>query len=402
MHEDIFILNAARVHLSEKNIQILNEILDNGVDWNTIYKKASVHNVTTFIYYSLTKHGLAGNVPPDVYKKFQADYYETAVRNSMLIDELARLSSIIGEKFISLKGTHLVQELYPTFGVRSMCDIDILVEKKHVRQIWSRLQNHGYKDSLPIQIEHFGFQYTPAIQEQIFKSKVHSKIYDRRLPYHLSPLISGKVSLDVHWNIFQKDKFYPVTEKVWQSAVFLKDNMYVLSNEMLLVHLCSHFYKHFNNNCTSLRALCDINEFMYKYADALNWNEVKDVTQKAGLFNQVTEPLTCAYLLLGTDVPEAFISNKLFLNKNITLDLLSVVKVEQRRSPLLCHLSMLKKIYNPVEFIELVFRTVVPVKEWVRCIYKVSNSEKLWKAYFKYWKYLIDKHLLFRQVNLGR
>lgn len=53
MDEEEFILNAARLNLSDENIARLKDLSTKDLDWNLLSKKASFHGVTTFIYYSL-------------------------------------------------------------------------------------------------------------------------------------------------------------------------------------------------------------------------------------------------------------------------------------------------------------------------------------------------------------
>ena len=75
MNEDTFILNAARINLSEQNISILKEISSNGMDWDSFEKIASRHGVNTYIYYSLTNNGLTEILPKEICNKLKTASY---------------------------------------------------------------------------------------------------------------------------------------------------------------------------------------------------------------------------------------------------------------------------------------------------------------------------------------
>lgn len=388
MNEDDFILNAARTKLSEGNIASMKQISKNGIDWESFEKKAFFHGVGSFIYYSLTNYGLASIIPQNIYDNFKTYYYMIAVKNTALLEELKRVSSIIKDKIILLKGSDLIQNLYPNIAIRSMGDIDILVEKKDVKKIWNNLQSYGFQNSAPL----------PSLQ--IYKSKAHTKIAKNQpLSHHLPPLYSDKLVIEIHWNLFAESSLYFITEKAWEAIYQFKDNLYVLSNEMRLVHLSSHFQKHMKNGYI-LRALCDINEVVTRYADTIDWQKVEEICSNSEALNEVIVTLTYAHLLLKTPVPKEFISEKIRNGKNITLDLLAV-RDNKRKSVLVQQLMLLKYLDQPIDIITFIFRIFVPVKEWINAQYNTKTGSELGLAYFKYWSYLFNRHILKKDVKIG-
>ena len=48
-----------------------------------------------------------------------------------------------------------------------------------------------------------------------------------------------------------------------------------------------------------------------------------------------------------------------------------------------------------------IFRTFVPVKKWMADKYDVTTKGKLFKAYLKYWQYLINVHVFKKEVKIG-
>ncbi len=368
MHEDKFILNAARLTLTAEHISNLKRISGNDIDWAELERKACIHGVGTFIYYSLKNNNLSHLIPSEIFKRFQENFYRNAIRNSIFIEGIDSLSSIIDNKIILLKGAYLIQYLYPNIAIRSMCDIDILVEKEKVKKNWNKLVDHGFKlgDSLP-------------------KSTVHEKN-----ACHLPSLYSGQFMTEVHWNLFGGERFYAVTQKAWSNFRHLKNNIYSLSDEMLLIHLCVHFYKHLKN-AAGMRMLCDINELILKVDHTINWNEIDELCSDQDLRNEVSQALTYTHILLNTPIPSLFIDEKIGVKKEINLDSLTV---GNQKSVFGRYLSILSRFKQPSDRIQYVFRTIFPIKSWMKATYEIKSSIELAVAYYKYWRYMFRRHIL--------
>ena len=392
MNENDFILNASRTHLSDDNISVLKDLSCQNIDWSSFAEKASIHGVTTLIYYSLTSHGLSQLIPSNIYKRFQENYYRVARENSIFIDKIDKLSRIIKDKIILLKGADLIQTLYPNIALRSMCDIDILVEKERVKDIWNKLKSNGY-----IQI------LLPP------KSTVHNKRMNyKHMDYkhmHLPALYDGKCCVEVHWNLFELQDFYNVTKMAWKTAISLDSNnkIHRLSNEFLLIHLCSHFYCH-AKSIPILRMLCDINELILKHGDTIDWIEINEICADSELKNEVVTVLTYAHVLLKTPVPANFLNDKLINENSINLDSLLKVRhvtLQNKKNTLRLYFSTLRSLDKSTDKLIFVFRTFIPVKEWMNAKYNTKTVSELGLAYFKYWSYLFKRHILKKDIDIG-
>jgi hypothetical protein len=387
MHEDNFILNAARLNLSEENIAALKKIPKKNIDWPLFEKKARAHGVDTFIYYSLKNHNLSELIPPETYKRFQKHYYEVAYQNSVFIDEVDKISAIIDDKIVLLKGIDLIQSLYPNIAIRSMVDIDILVDSEKDVEIWDKLKINGFAE--------------PEIG--ICKSSSHR---ERPTPksnerfHNLPGLSNGKFYLEVHWNIFQREQFSDETKMAWDKAVPIDFNKKLsrLSSEFLLVHLCCHLYFH-KHQFVLLRMICDINELIIKQNGFINWEEVNEIGAKPELKNALTTALTYAHVLLQTPVPENFFNNSLIIEKTITLDVL--LSGDSDKSHFSHYLAVLKSIGKPSDQIKFVFRTIVPSREWMNENYQAQSGIKLVMAYMKYWLFQLNTNIIRRGIRNG-
>jgi len=387
MQEDNFILNAARLNLSEENIAALKKILKKNIDWPLFEMKARVHGVDTFIYYSLKNHNLSELIPPETYKRFQEHYYEIAYQNSVFLDEVDKLSAIINDKIVLLKGMDLIQSLYPNIAIRSMSDIDILVDSEKDKEVWNKLKKNGFAE--------------PDIG--VCKSSLHRRnpiqISSERF-HNLPDLTNGKCHLEVHWNIFQSPHFFTETKMAWEKAIPIKADQktYRLSNEFLLAHLCSHLYFH-KHQYVILRMICDINELIIQQKDPINWNEIDEICNNTELKNIIITALTYPRVLLKTPVPANFINENIVFEKTFNLDVL--LKGQMQRSHTSYYLDVLKSISNPSDKIKYIYKTIIPSKEWMRENYHTQSGIKLVMAYIKYWSFQLNTNIIKRGIRNG-
>lgn len=409
MHEDKFILNAARLNLSQENISVLKEISSNGIDWDSFEKKASMHGVSTFIYYSLTNQCLSDLIPEIILNNFKRRYYATAIRNMQLLEKLKKIAYNTKCRLILLKGMDLIQNLYPNIAIRSMSDIDILVEKENTQRLWNSLKNIGFL-------------------EMSNKSGFNHKL-EFQYNGHLPALYSDNVVVEVHWYLFGKDfidkNFLDITTKSCDISGLEKNNFYVFTNEVRLIHLCLHFCLHLENGAI-LRMLCDINEIILKYSNTINWRIIDKICTDLDLTPFVYPILTYANILMHTPVPESLLSIPLLNDASVTLDSLLTGRVKSlqkilnnftpknnelinksleirpkiRRNKLSNHIFYLSKLDNLSDKLIYIFRLFFPVKEWMQMKnYNTSNSFHLGLSYLKYCNNMFNRHVLKRSIS---
>jgi hypothetical protein len=393
MFEEEFIINASRLNFTEDNIKTLR-IISNEIDWSAFEKKACIHGVEMFIYYSLKNSNLFDLVPADVFKRFQESYYQNALRNLMFIEEIKRLSEIIPYKIVLLKGADLIQTLYPNIAIRFMGDIDILLEKDKIVDSWNAMQSNGFVLS---------DQPEPLVHKPlVHKSLVHRKLTIKNKNKHLPPLNRQKCNVEIHWNLFNRIEDYNVTCKALQKTISLNSSKHIhtLSIEFLIIHLCSHFCAH-GNHFIPLRMLCDINELILKHSKTINWNEIKKICINTELKNEVTISLTYTYIFFKTPIPINFINKKLINSNFLSLNSLLDEHLFSERISKSTFFPNLKKCHNIYDKIVFLFRTIVPVKEWMNTTYNTHTHAEIVMAYFKYWLYLFNRHILKREVHYG-
>ncbi|MFA7359825.1 MAG: nucleotidyltransferase family protein [Candidatus Kapaibacterium sp.] len=360
----------ARTRLSDERIRDVKDIAGHELDWNSVLKKAEAHDVSSLIYYALKEHSLAEYVPADFLEKTKLKYYDNAVRNIAAEKAVTRLSEVIEHKIVFVKGADLFQSLYPSTGIRSMGDVDILVEKEHAEAVWYSLVKNGFTS-----------EEGPEIQ---YRSEMHENLCS-----HLPKLMTDAFTVEVHWNIFGIAKLYPVTQTSFEKAVQVRDNIYVLSNEMKLVHLCNHFRRHLRSGA-SLRHLCDINELIVKHGNEINWDDIDSAINNTDIKSDVSAALTYASEFLGTEVPEKYI-DKDVINSN-TFELGMVLKMNTgTNGEVEVFRNKFKSIPGIQNKLSYLYRIAIPPRKWVTASFGNNDSDSLAKSYSKYYSYLFKK-----------
>ena len=394
MNEEKFILNAARLDLSDENIARLKDISSKDIDWDLLFKKASFHGVSTFIYYSLKKHNLTHLLPADLFNKLKENYHLVGLKNIKFLKKIHELSNIIEEKIVLLKGGYLINNFYPDIGIRSMCDIDVLVEKERAADIWNLLKSKGFVQGGPN-------------RQSMAKSNVHDKVIQF---HHLDLLFSENCAIEIHSNLFENHDFFYETEMAFKKAISINSNntLYRLSNEFFLIHLCSHFYLHnylHKQIGKNLRMLCDINEFILKRGHEIDWNEINEVCFDPELKNRISTTLTYAYYFLQTPVPANFIRKNLLNEGSISIDSLinnNMAAIQKQKSNLARFFFRLKRFDKRIDRLIFVFRTLIPGKEWIKAQYNAKNFRELIMSYFSYWSDIFTRYILNRDVKSSK
>jgi len=390
MNEEKFILNAARLDLSDENVTVLTAMSDK-VDPDLLFRKAFFHGVTPLIYYSLKKHNLTQLLSADLFDKFKEHYHQTVLTNLKFIKKTNELSKILEEKIVLLKGAHLIHNFYPDIGIRSMSDIDVLVEIERADAVFNTLKSNGFVRQGPNR---------QSIITSTAKSTVHNKV----VPFHhLDILSSDHCDIEIHTNLFEYHDFYYLTKEALKKAVLIKPdrNLYRLSNEFFLIHLCNHFFLHnylHKQKGKNLRMLCDINEFILQRDADIDWDEINDMCSESEQQDRVSTVLTYANHFLQTPVPENFIQKDIINENLISIDCLANYNspaIKKQRDNLNRFFFRLGKFDNPFEVFVFVFRTLFPASEWINNNFNTRNNTKGWlTGYFRYWSDLFTRYVL--------
>ncbi|MDQ2800010.1 MAG: nucleotidyltransferase family protein, partial [Armatimonadota bacterium] len=141
-------------------------------EWARFSELAGAHRVQPLAYQAFKAD--AATVPPDVMSRLQAEAQRCWIHSTMLAQELARISRLLGGEGIPLaamKGPALATQVYGSITARTMGDLDILVRPSEFARARALLEANDfvweetvaalplfYQDLYARQAHHFTFR----------------------------------------------------------------------------------------------------------------------------------------------------------------------------------------------------------------------------------------------------
>ena len=282
-----------------------------------------------------------GVVPKAAFVESWAHYEGNRRRNQAFTEELLRVLHLLAAaavEAVPFKGPVLAECLYGDVGLRSFCDLDILVAKKDLSKAMAAIRSAGYESA-----SHLGARAEKALLAS-------SRQYD--VPF-AHPETGIKIEL--HW---QTDADYPVestAEAAWWSTLPTMElagtTIRTLPTTELLVILCLHGAKH---RWSCLGWLVDIAEVIRRNPD-IDWPWVIATGRKMRCARRIGVGLRLAQELLEAPVPSSAVratdGRKAVgaLTKLLTVRLLgfnqdSLGMAEQLRTDLMFDSTMLQRL----------------------------------------------------------
>jgi hypothetical protein len=250
--------------------------------WDDLLELARQHAVLPLLSYQINALGLTTSVPPHIYQTLRQHYLFTSSKNILLYHELQKLLHVFNEQgipVIILKGAYLAATVYPSIGLRSMADVDLLVHLQDIEKSIAIISGLGYQ-SAPYHLDMADLQ-----------------LVSQHIPGFSKP--NGPL-IELHWTIRHPESPFLIDlDEIWAGAqpVAIGDAAaWGLSPEDQILHLSMHAYAH--RYQYGLRPFIDLYYLIRHDPDAIDWERVK---QKAAAWKS----LRCTYLTL-------YLANRLF------------------------------------------------------------------------------------------
>jgi len=174
-------------------------------------------------------------IKQEVYLRFQKDFLLFNAQHEQQIVLIKKMEQLLNEKQIEhifLKGTAL-KAFYPESYMRSMGDIDILVKKDKMKEVF-----------LVFKENKIGL---------IAKSSAHDNYEDNQgLSIEVHPEISREI----------QTKYDEISNHTWEESLNISESRYQLNPEYELCYLLVHMIKHFYSSGVGLRSILDIGLFV--------------------------------------------------------------------------------------------------------------------------------------------
>jgi Uncharacterised nucleotidyltransferase len=283
------LLLLARGRLGTKVEDRARSLLEHGLPWSGILRRAWEQDVFPLLYRNLRRLGFPA-VPPEVQTELEAAYRINALRNTLLAEELVRVLTLLhgaGVPVIPLKGVALAEALYGDLTLRFCVDIDILVPRQMVAQSLRLLLANGYR---------------AEFTEQFFADLLLQK----DIEYALEREERGNsFMLELHWGLLWGSPFDgDATEELWAEArpkPFGGVPAYALSPEWQLLFLSVHVSRH---QWQGLKWLVDIHEVCSQ--GGIDWPKLGAKARCLGWEDMLRITLSACRSLFSTPIPEEF------------------------------------------------------------------------------------------------
>jgi hypothetical protein len=292
--EFAILVACARVRIGAGEPGDLQELTQQGLDWNKVIQLALAHRLVPTVYHAL-RSAESVDVPAEVLQWLQSFSFTNAGRCLNLVRDLTSIVTLLGEAGIPalpFKGPMLAALVYGDVAARHAGDLDILVHPEDVTRACEIICAQGYGQ--PDQIYD---QSRPFLRDSRFlESAASLAVYN---------LISEKGIVELHWQFTYRSFRFPLEASgLWtrlQTACIGGVEVNHFAPEDLLLLLCGHGNK---ETWTRLSWVCDVAEAIRVHPD-LDWDRAQALASHLGGSRMLHVGLLLAHNLIGADVPAA-------------------------------------------------------------------------------------------------
>ncbi len=348
----------------------------NPENWDTLVSEASRHRIAPLLYNKIKLAEAESMIPPDAVRKFREKYLANAYRNTVLFHQLTELVARLNNRdipVILLKGAHLAEFVYKDISLRPMSDLDILVKEEDLHETVQISFSAGYQ---------FFYDKNPE-KEKTNKNYEYGIMSDF---IHFQALIhpETKCMLEIHCFITSEDSPFEIPIcGLWeraQPATLNSNNIYLLSPEDLIIHLCMHAaYDHLFD--FGLGALYDISLTIKHYGENINWNEIRRRSCQWRTNQCLLLVLYFTKKWLGASIPDEIFEN-FFTDKMVHIAEQRIFKTNET-APFHQHYTHWRNRQGLRDKIRYILNVLFPSREFMANRYlKSKHSRVLFSSYF--------------------
>lgn len=246
-----------RATVREDADAIRRALADPSADVAGFLRFAHRNRLGDFVYWSLRRLGLTGELAPEYLAAAKANALLERMRQEELLAELARLGEIFrvsGVRVLYLKGPLLAQRFYGGLEGRAAADLDLFIRGRDLGRVERRLLEAGY---------------LPAFR--VLLSRRLSRYFTHHFEYRRKGL-----PLDVHWQFQRHFTFAIDYGRVWAGAsrTEVRGREYeVVSAEYELVLQILGMLTDLQVGKLALRSLVDIQRILRTMDPVTDWGE---------------------------------------------------------------------------------------------------------------------------------
>ncbi len=262
--EDSIILYCCCAQPLPEQIKTIDQKLSGSIDWDYICHIAKYHNISSLIYNNLSLCNNRSIIPSNVYEKLHKEYTTTAIINLLFIreyEQIVKALNIQNIKLIPLKGISFLKDLYANIALRSLMDIDILIQQQDTLSAQNILKDMGYEI-----IPHMFYLRGTHFHNTFIRTTQTTQQFS--------------CAIEIHWDIDFSDSAFNITiNDFWQRAEPITEgslSFYKLPLEDSILLNCFHIFRdtHNQTEIISLKNLCDLSEIIKRDKQKINFKLV--------------------------------------------------------------------------------------------------------------------------------
>jgi hypothetical protein len=269
------------------------------ISWENISELSKLHGLTPFLFYRTRQ--LRIPVPEKIRKEWLGIYLYSLAQDQKARRQIKELKEILdpaGIPFILLKGASAMLRLYPEPGLRTFCDLDILIPSDRVPQFKQTMTKAGYK---PLSARN-----SPEDEELL------------KFDAHLDPLSKEEgIMIEAHLNILGVKGDYSVANPdAWHGKEDTSTdgtNSEHLDAEHFIIHTLLHYSRHLSDEgFAEIKWLIDLLYAVEKWK--IDWSKVRDISRKWGVEKDVLPVIATLNQYWQTRIPSPIASEPIALN----------------------------------------------------------------------------------------
>lgn len=291
-HTKAVIYTLSQYILTNRQIEKIRKlVLSDDINLSYMHRICSQHDIGALIYSNICKYLPELIEPNELGSLFKENYQVATVNNMLLLKELASVLALLKESQISfalIKGLALTKRLYGGINIKPSRDIDILVQKKDLEAIKSLFIAQDYQIS----------RDSPLIDGLVLQRRGAAS----------SPSVEFETELVCGYPLrnidYQEDIWGRLKTEEIDTVEFT-----TLSYENELIYICLHFYHHFYcfvfflSSLPRFKWLCDVDRFITKYSNQIDWDDFIDRCKEYGIVNIIYYVFSQAKRYLKTEIP---------------------------------------------------------------------------------------------------
>ena len=285
------ILSCCKRFIKTEERTVLQKLIKTDVNWNDLLNEARSLEIIHLLWWAFKDLDLS-SIPQDITGQLKFDYKQNFARNVVLSDRLAWLCRTFEENaipFVPVKGLILAAQTFPSDALRSLCDLDVLIQPENLHKAFQILSKQGLslvgRDSLfDVDLDkHRDVQFVGSLKGFDYVLELHWKFKDTFL----------RLEQDVVWN--------NLVDYEWNGQRLL-----AFSPELTLIHLIHHLhYQGF-----TLKILMDVAATLKTYESSLDWDKVLKLSNNFKMRWCVYLALECACRLIDQSYPDGALDLK--------------------------------------------------------------------------------------------